>query len=141
MDKGVELITKQKKNTKKPGMLHFTDRLLLRKRAVIESVNDFLKNVCQMEHSRHRSGRNFVVNLMSGLAAYSFLPKKPSIHTGTMAFAQDIFIELTLFYYNSFHNTFYTKNHVLYPNSFLAKRNQSILNDFPSPCCFKPISF
>ena len=46
MDKGVELITKQKKNTKKPGMLHFTDRLLLRKRAVIESVNDFLKNVC-----------------------------------------------------------------------------------------------
>lgn len=47
MDKGVELITKQKKNTKKPGMLHFTDRLLLRKRAVIESVNDFLKNVCR----------------------------------------------------------------------------------------------
>lgn len=46
MDKGVKLITKQKKNTKKSEMLHFTDRLLLRKRAVIESVNDFLKNVC-----------------------------------------------------------------------------------------------
>ena len=87
LDKGVELITKQKKNAKNPGMLRLTDRLLLRKRAVIESVNDFLKNVCQIEHSRHRSGCNFVVNLMAGLAAYSFLPKKPSIHTETMTFA------------------------------------------------------
>ncbi|MEE5994249.1 MAG: hypothetical protein V3G42_13595, partial [Oscillospiraceae bacterium] len=47
---------------------------------VIESVNDFLKNVCDIEHSRHRSITNFLVNLVSALAAYSFLPKKPSIH-------------------------------------------------------------
>lgn len=87
LDKGIELITKQKKNAKTPGMLRFIDRLLLRKRAVIESVNDFLKNVCQIEHTRHRSGCNFVVNLVAGLAAYSFLPKKPSIHTGNMTFA------------------------------------------------------
>ncbi len=86
-EKGVEFITKQKKNAKKPGMLRFTNRLLLRKRAVIESVNDFLKNTCQIEHSRHRSSCNFVVNLMAGLAEYSFLPKKPSIYTGNILFA------------------------------------------------------
>ena len=87
LEKGVELITKQKKNAKNPGMLRLTDRLLLRKRAVIESVNDFLKNTCQIEHSRHRSSCNFVVNLVAGLAAYSFLPKKPSIYAGNMTFA------------------------------------------------------
>lgn len=86
LENGVELITKQKKNTKNPGMLHLTDRLLLRKRAVIESVNDFLKNTFQIEHSRHRSRCNFVVNLVAGLAAYSFLPKKPSIYTRNMTF-------------------------------------------------------
>lgn len=86
LENGVELVTKQKKNAKNPGMLHLTDRLLLRKRAVIESVNDFLKNTCQIEHSRHRSNCNFMVNLVAGLAAYSFLPKKPSIYTGNMTF-------------------------------------------------------
>ena len=79
-DKGIELITKQKKNVKKKGLIKLSDRLLLRKRAVIESVNDFLKNICQIEHSRHRSFHNFIVNLISGLAAYSYIPKKPSIH-------------------------------------------------------------
>lgn len=81
-EKGVELVTKQKKNAKNPKMMCYSDRLLLRKRAVIESVNDFLKNTCQIEHSRHRSNCNFVVNLLSGLSAYSFLPKKPSLHFG-----------------------------------------------------------
>ncbi len=79
-NKGIQLITKQKKNSKNNGLMEFSDRLLLRKRAIIESVNDFLKNVCQIEHSRHRSIQNFIVNLVSGLAAYSFLPKKPSLH-------------------------------------------------------------
>lgn len=82
-----KLITKQKKNTKNPRILRFTDRVLLRKRTEIESVNDFLKNVCQIEHTRHRSGCNFVVNLVAGITVYSFLPKKPSIHTGNMTFA------------------------------------------------------
>ena len=81
--KDVELITKQRKNTKNHKLLQFSDRLLLRKRAIIESVNDFLKNICQIEHSRHRSGCNFITNLVSGLVAYSFLPKKPSIQFGT----------------------------------------------------------
>ena len=87
LKQGVEFITKQKKNAKNSWMLRLSDRLLLRKRAVIESVNDFLKNSCQIEHSRHRSCCNFVVNLVAGLCAYSFLPKKPSIYTENVAFA------------------------------------------------------
>ena len=58
-------------------------RLMLRKRTVIESVNDFLKNMCNIEHSRHRSITNFLVNLLSALAAYSFFPKKPSIYSAS----------------------------------------------------------
>ena len=83
LENGIELITKQKKNAKNHKLMTLCDRILLRKRAVIESVNDFLKNICQIEHSRHRSGCNFITNLVSGLVAYSFLPKKPSIQFGT----------------------------------------------------------
>ena len=59
--------------------MNMEDKLLLRKRAMIESVNDYLKNIYQLEHSRHRSLPNFLVNLLTAIAAYSFLPKKPSI--------------------------------------------------------------
>lgn len=55
------------------------DKILLRKRAVIESVNDQLKNICQVEHSRHRSVLNFLVNLLAGLVAYTYQEKKPSL--------------------------------------------------------------
>ena len=61
-------------------LMDYTDKLLLRKRAIIESVNDFLKNVCQIEHSRYRSVSSLVLNVISGLVAYSFLPNKPSLH-------------------------------------------------------------
>ena len=60
------------------------DKILLRKRSVIETVNDELKNICQIEHSRHRSFTNFVTNLIAGLMAYSFLPKKPAIKYQTI---------------------------------------------------------
>ncbi len=80
---GIHLITKVRKNMKKKAM-DFFDRILLRKRAVIESVNDILKNVCYIEHTRHRSVDNFISNLVSGLIAYSFLPKKPSIKMSNM---------------------------------------------------------
>ena len=83
LEQDIELITKQRKNSKNHKVLRLCDHLLLRKRAIIESVNDFLKNICQIEHSRHRSGCNFITNLVSGLVAYSFLPKKPSIQFGT----------------------------------------------------------
>jgi hypothetical protein len=76
--KGVQLITKLKKNMKNKLML-MEDKILLRKRAIIETINDHLKNICQIEHSRHRSLTNFMVNIVSGLIAYSFLPKKPSL--------------------------------------------------------------
>jgi hypothetical protein len=77
-DKGVDLITKLRKNMKQQ-LLPLFDQLMLRKRALIESVNDFLKNTCQIQHTRHRSKNNWLVNLISGLAAYSFLPKKPQL--------------------------------------------------------------
>ena len=55
------------------------EKLLLRKRSVIETVNDELKNICQIEHTRHRSIAGFILNIISAIAAYSFFPKKPSI--------------------------------------------------------------
>jgi hypothetical protein len=59
--------------------MSISDKILLRKRSIIETINDELKNICQIEHSRHRSFGNFLTKLISGLLAYSFLPKKPSI--------------------------------------------------------------
>lgn len=76
--RGLQLITKLKKKMKN-GLMPMLDKILLRKRAVIESVNDYLKNVCQIEHSRHRSPLNFLVNLVSGLVAYTYQPHKPSL--------------------------------------------------------------
>ena len=78
LKKDITLVTRAKKNMKNK-LMNLYDRLMLRKRTVIESVNDFLKNICEIEHSRHRSIKNFLVNLLSALAAYSLLPKKPSI--------------------------------------------------------------
>lgn len=76
---GIHLITKLKKNMKN-SLLVMNDHILLRKRALVETVNDELKNICQIEHTRHRSFNNFLANLIAGLAAYNFLPKKPSIN-------------------------------------------------------------
>ena len=77
-EEGVELITKLKKNMK-PRLMTLFDKIMLRKRALIECVFDSLKNICQIEHSRHRSVTGFMVNLLAGLAAYTFLPKKPAL--------------------------------------------------------------
>ena len=75
---GIQMIT-HIKNNMKTCLMTLSDKILLRKRSVIETVNDELKNICQVEHSRHRSFGNFISNLISGLIAYSFLPKKPQI--------------------------------------------------------------
>lgn len=77
---GIHLITKIRKNMKN-CLMHTNDKILLRKRALIECVNDELKNICQIEHTRHRSFGNFLTNLISGLVAYSYLEKKPSLKT------------------------------------------------------------
>lgn len=75
---GVELIYKVRKNMKKMNISD-TDKILLRKRAVIESVNDELKNICSIQHTRHRSLQGFLNNAVSALIAYQTFEKKPSI--------------------------------------------------------------
>jgi len=75
---GIQMITHIKNNMKN-CLMSLSDKILLRKRSVIETVNDELKNICQVEHSRHRSFGNFLSNMLAGLIAYSFLPKKPQI--------------------------------------------------------------
>ncbi len=76
---GIGLVYKLRKNMKKQN-LSDVDKVLLRKRALIECVNDELKNICSIEYTRHRSPKGFIINLISGLCAYHFLPKKPSLN-------------------------------------------------------------
>lgn len=78
-NQGVQLVTKIKKNMKNKLMPMF-DKLMLRKRALIETVNDQLKNICQIEHTRHRSLMNFIGNVFAALIAYTYQEKKPSLN-------------------------------------------------------------
>lgn len=78
-ERGVQLIAKSKKNMKN-HLVKLIDKILLRKRVLIESIHDQLKNICQIEHSRHRSVFNFLVNLLAGLIAYTYQEKKPSLN-------------------------------------------------------------
>ena len=73
---GVHLITRLKN-----ALMLQHDKIMTRKRSLIETVNDQLKSVCQIEHTRHRCFSNFITNLLSALAAFSFFDKKPSINT------------------------------------------------------------
>lgn len=82
---GIQFVTKLKSNAKNRLPMPFMDRILLRRRAIIESVIDQLKNISQIEHSRHRSVTNFMVNLICGLIAYAHQPKKPSLGRETLA--------------------------------------------------------
>ena len=75
---GIQLITKLKR-TMKQRLMPLNDRLILRKRSIIETIIDQLKNVSQIEHSRHRSPVNCFVHILGGLIAYCHQPKKPSI--------------------------------------------------------------
>ena len=76
--KGVHLVTSVRRNMKNT-LLPLADKLLLRKRFIIETINDQLKNISQIEHSRHRSVWNFFTNLLAGLSAYCHQPKKTSL--------------------------------------------------------------
>ena len=75
---GIILLTKFKKKMKN-RLVEWSDKMLMKKRALIESVIEQLKNVCHIEHTRHRSPTNFVVHLLAGLIAYSHLSHKPSV--------------------------------------------------------------
>jgi len=79
---GLQLITKLKRNMKNKLMPLF-DKLLLRQRALIECVNDQLKNISQIEHTRHRSPINGIVNMIAAVVAYTFQPKKPALDLST----------------------------------------------------------
>ena len=76
--RGLKLITNVRKNMANK-LMGLQEKILLRKRSLIETINDQLKNVCQIEHTRHRSPTNFLVHLLAGLAAYAKQPKKPTI--------------------------------------------------------------
>ncbi|MDP3682986.1 MAG: IS982 family transposase [Ignavibacteria bacterium] len=79
LEQDLELFTALRSNMKR-RLMKLTDKVLLRKRAVIETVNDQLKNISQIEHTRHRSAANFLINLLAGMSAYTHQPKKPSIN-------------------------------------------------------------
>jgi hypothetical protein len=68
----------------KNALMFTRDKIYLRKRALIETVNDEHKNICQIEHTRHRCFENFIANMISALIAYNFLPKKPSLNLGVV---------------------------------------------------------
>ena len=92
--KGIHLVTGIRSNMKNILMpLH--DKIMLRKRSIIETINDQLKNICNIEHSRHRSFHNFINNVLAGIIAYSFLDKKPSVKFYT--FSPDHSSQLSLF--------------------------------------------
>jgi hypothetical protein len=77
-DEQVQLVTKLKARMKN-RLISMFDKIMLRKRAIIESVIDQLKNISQIEHSRHRSVANCFINLLAGLIAYTYREKKPSL--------------------------------------------------------------
>jgi transposase len=79
LGQGIRLITKPKKNMK-PVLRTEFEAALLRRRSLVETVIDELKNLCQIEHTRHRSLSNFLVNLMAGVVAYCLSDTKPSLN-------------------------------------------------------------
>jgi hypothetical protein len=85
---GLQLITRLKRNMKNK-LMPLMDKLLLRKRALIECVNDQLKNISQIEHTRHRSATNGIVNMLAAVVAYTFQPKKPALDLFTTSQHED----------------------------------------------------
>jgi hypothetical protein len=78
-EQGIQLITPIRKNMKN-YLTPLIDKVLVRKRSIIETINDQLKNISQIAHTRHRSVNNFLVNLVAGLIAYTHQPQKPSLN-------------------------------------------------------------
>ena len=74
------LRTRLKKGMKN-ALMYQHDKIMPWKRFLIVTVNNQLKNICQIKHTRHRCLLNFIINLLSALFAFSFFNKKPSINT------------------------------------------------------------
>lgn len=79
LEQGVELVTKVRKNMPEPERSE-ADAFLLRKRAIVETVMDLLKNISQVEPTRHRTGTGFVWNVFASLIAYCRQPNKPFLN-------------------------------------------------------------
>ena len=79
-EQGINLVTKARKN-RKDRLISLADSALIKGRAVVESVIDVLKTVCNIEHTRHRSPINAFTHMLSGLIAYQFLDNKPTFQT------------------------------------------------------------
>lgn len=78
---GIQLVTGLRVNMNNKQM-PFYDKMMLRKRYIVETINDLLKNTAQIVHSRHRSVTNFIMNLISALGAYCFFDNKPAALVG-----------------------------------------------------------
>lgn len=89
---GLQLITRLRKGMVN-RLMPLVDKILLRKRALIETIHDQLKNICQIEHSRHRSVTNFMVTLIAALIAYTHQPHKPSLNLAPNQLNQLILLE------------------------------------------------
>lgn len=98
---GIQLVTKVKNNMKN-SLMSVADKIMLRKRALVESVNDELKNIAQIEHSRLRSFANFITNTLSAIVTYCFFPRNHlsrwSLRGRSADFVLIAYIGLTLFY-------------------------------------------
>jgi hypothetical protein len=86
-EQDLKLITTARKNMK-GRLMPLMERALTRKRFLIETINDQLKNISQIAHTRHRSTCNFAVNLLAGLIAYTWQPNKPSLNFSDKELAQ-----------------------------------------------------
>ena len=75
---GVQLITKLKRKMKNK-LMPLLDKLLLRKRVLIESVGEQLKHVCHISHTRHRSVNHAFVHILAALVAYTWYERKPTL--------------------------------------------------------------
>ena len=95
-DRGVHIVTGIRTNMKN-RLMDVHDKIMLRKRSIIETINDMLKNVAQIVHTRHRSVSNFIVNLLEGMAAYAFYDTKPSINMEFEMEGETEMKQLTLF--------------------------------------------
>ena len=76
--RGLKLLTPVRKSMKNAKPKTQQEKELLSRCGLIETVNDQLKNLHQIEHTRHRSINNFMVNVMAGVVAYCLNPHKPT---------------------------------------------------------------
>ena len=95
-DRGVHIVMGIRTNMKN-RLMDMHDKIMLRKRSIIGTINDMLKNVAQIVHTRHRSISNFIVNLLAGMAAYAFYDTKPSINMEFVMDGEAEVKQLTLF--------------------------------------------